>query len=86
MSEYLQIIDELNQELYEKLGETDWEFSYSTNGYVHIIKFGEIVIWNSEDDEREWIEEKNDYEPMKPFLKRILAQGVYELKKIVDNL
>ncbi len=86
MSEYLQIINELNQELYEKLGEIGGEFSYSTNGYVHIIKFGEIMIWNSEMDEREWIEEKNDYEPMKPFLKRILAQEVYELKKIVDNL
>ncbi len=83
---YLEIINELNQELYEKVGEIGRDFSYSTNGYVDIVNFGEIMIWNSEMDEREWIEEKNDYEPMKPFLKRILAQEVYELEKIVDNL
>jgi len=79
---YLEIINDLNQELYEKVGEIGRDFSYSTNGYVDIVNFGEIMIWNSEMDEREWIEDKNDYEPLKPFLKRMLLQEIDKLIKV----
>ena len=81
MSEFLEAVDDLNQELYEKVGEIGAEFSYTTNGYCDIINFGEIMIWNSEMDEREWIEEKDDYEPLKPFLKRMLSQ---EIEKLIE--
>jgi len=77
---YLEIINELNQELYEKVGEIGRDFSYSTNGYVDIVNFGEIMIWNSEMDEREWIEDKNDYEPFKPFIKRMYNQEIEKLQ------
>jgi hypothetical protein len=45
------------------------------------VNFGEIMVYCSELDEREWIEEKNDYEPLKPFLKRMLSQ---EIDKLVE--
>ena len=77
---YLEIINELNQELYEKVGEIGRDFSYSTNGYVDFVNFGEIMIWNSEMDEREWIEENNDYEPLKPFIKRMYNQEIEKLQ------
>ena len=67
---YLEIINELNEEMYKEVGETDRVFYYSINGYVDVISFGEIDIWNSEMDDRVWIEEKNDYEPFMPFIKR----------------
>lgn len=77
---YLEIINELNQELYEKVSEIGRDFSYSTNGYVDFVNFGEIMIWNSEMDEREWIEENNDYEPLKPFIKRMYNQEIEKLQ------
>jgi len=77
---YLEIINELNQELYEKVGETDRDFSYTTNGYVNIVNFGEIMIWSSETDERKWIEYKNDYEPFKPFIKRMYNREIEKLQ------
>ena len=82
MNEFLEAVNDLNQELYEKVGEIGAEFSYTANGYFDIINFGEIMIWNSELDEREWIEEKNDYEPLKPFLKRMLSQEVDKLVEV----
>jgi hypothetical protein len=77
---YLEIINELNEELYENVDELDRDFNYCTNGAVHIVNFGEIMIWNSEMNEREWIEEKNDYEPFKPFIRRMYNQEIEKLQ------
>jgi hypothetical protein len=29
------------------------------------------LLWNSEMEVREWVKEKNDYEPFEPFIKRV---------------
>lgn len=82
---YLKIINELNQELYEKVNNEierleGRDFNYSTNGCIDIINFGEIMIWNSGIDERKWIEKNNDYEPFKPFIKRIYNKEIEKLQ------
>ena len=64
------IINELNTTLFE-LGitvEGECEFEYSWNGYREQITFLGCTIWNSDSDNRVWIEKTNDYEPLKPFL------------------
>ena len=71
---YLKLVEELNQEIYDKHGETEEQFFYTTNWCVAVIGFGDIILWNSEDDRRKWIEKKNDYEPIKPFIKRELKK------------
>ena len=79
--DYLEIINELNEELYKKVGETtDRDFSYSTNGYFDIIKFGEIMIWNSEMDIIEWLEAENENESFKNFIKRMYNQEIEKLQ------
>lgn len=77
--ECIELINELNEELYDKHGEVEEHFFFTTNGFIDLIGFGDITIWNSEDDGRKWIEKNNDYEPMKPFIKR-------ELKKYLKKL
>jgi hypothetical protein len=67
---------------YVRFGETEVNFSYSTNGYVECILFGETMIWDSEMDDREWIEEKNDYEPFEPFIKRTFNTWVDKLHSL----
>jgi len=84
MNEFLEAVNDLNQELYEMFGDDyhyERQFNYTTDGYVDIVNFGEIMIWNSEDGERIWREESKDYEPLKPFLKRMLAQ---EIDKLIE--
>lgn len=75
---YFDELDELNDWL-ELCGETTRQFCWSTNGYVDLISFEETPIWNSEMDEREYIAEDDDYEPLVPFIKR-------EFNKWVDGL
>ena len=88
MNEFLEAVNDLNQEIYERFGDDyhyERQFNYTTDGFVDIVNFGEIMIWNSELDEREWIEEKNDYEPLKPFLKRMLLQEIDKLIEVKNT-
>ena len=71
---FIETANDLNQEIYEKHGETEDKFYYSTDGYVDVFGFGDIMLWNSEMEVREWIEEKNDYEPFEPFIRRIFNE------------
>lgn len=77
--DYLEVIYELNQELYDKHGDLENQFFYTANGYIDVIGFGDFILWHSEDDTREWIEEKNDYEPFKPFIKKLFNDYIDDL-------
>jgi hypothetical protein len=84
MKDLINAVETLNEEIYEVYGDDyhyEREYSYTTNGSVFLVHFGEILIHNSEDDDREWIEEKNEYEPAVPYLKRMLKR---ECNKIME--
>lgn len=72
--DYTELVRELNTELYERFGEVEKGFEYSTTGFVDAISFDGVLLWNSEMEVREWIEEKNDYEPFEPFIRRIFNE------------
>lgn len=67
--ELIDIVDDFNLIIFAK-DEDNYEpaFFYSTNGTTDTISFYGKVLWNSDDDDREWLEEIQDYEPLKPFL------------------
>jgi len=67
---YLDLVQELNYDLWEEFQEDFYQFSYSSNGTVDLIKFEGLVLWCSEDDDREFFEDINDYEPIKPFIQK----------------
>ena len=69
--EFLETVNELNYELIDKFGEVEEQFFYTTTGIIDIVGFGDIMLWNSEKDDRKFDEEVNNYEPFTPFLKRL---------------
>jgi hypothetical protein len=76
---YIEIINELNAELFEKFGEIGCDFTYETNSYVNFIKFNDSIIWCSSWDSREFIEEINDFEPLLPHIKKLFNEYVDKL-------
>jgi hypothetical protein len=76
------LVSDLNNELYEKNGETERKFYYSSDGYIDCIWFGTELLWDSDNDDREYIEENNDYEPLKPFIKRAFNNYVNKLNSL----
>ena len=69
------LVQELNQEIHESEQYTDQysEFTlleYRTNGYVELILFFGEQIWSSDDDDREYYEEIDEYESLDTYLRR----------------
>jgi len=86
--EVIKAIDELNEEFYEITKKDDdifLSFKYFVGGVIQ-IKFRNVVIWYSEDDDRKFDEDKNEYEPFKQFLKRKVISHLKEEKKFLEKL
>ena len=45
--DYTELVRELNTELYERFGEVEKGFEYSTTGFVDAISFDGVLLWNS---------------------------------------
>jgi len=64
------LVEDINFKMYEIFGEDSYlyELSIETNSTSSIIKYLGFVIWSSEDDEREYLEDKDEYEDLEIFL------------------
>lgn len=89
IQELLQAVENINTDLYKQLGDDTayilWVTLEPAAGYQCIEWMGD-TIWHSEDDNREYIEDydefKGDYEPIEPFLRKKVMEVVNEMKKI----
>jgi len=81
--EIIEIVEKINGEVFEHLerfGLTYPFFELRTDGFSIIIIFmGYHRIWFSDEDEREFDEDKNEYEPLERYLRR-------EAQKIIDQI
>ena len=70
----IEVVDALNDLIWgvdaEHKENFDMSFSYHYNTICERIMFEDIVLWCSENDEREFIEEINDYEDLLQFCKK----------------
>ena len=80
------IICILNQELFEQVEKfylnTGICFSLETNGFCTSVIFADFSIWCSENDERKYIEEIEEYEPLEDFIRRETQKIINELSKV----
>lgn len=75
----LGVTEDLNHKLFNYMGEkfqseNGWIFEYSSDGFSESISFNGTNIWCSENEEREWIEENNDYENLEQFIMNKLTK------------
>lgn len=70
------------------VGCMDSESKYSmpvlltTDGTSLLIEICGTQIWNDDEDDREFSEEKNEYEPLEPFLRKKINEELELIKKI----
>src|ERR1044072_345831 len=72
--EAIEAVEKFNEKVEEVLGNerwfsADWSMTMETNGTQSLIRFMGVVLWNSEDDERE-----SEDEPLLRFLERKFKQ------------
>ncbi len=84
--DYVQIINNLNDHLEKIDDKTSSCFSYKTNGYQTLIMFDDNILYNDDWDERFFDEDKNDYEPLEPFIKKEFNKYLDDLNKFRFNV
>ncbi len=82
--EALKAVESINQEIYdffeEKYGATFPLLNLETDGFAFVITFmGNYQLWFSEEDERDFDEVKDEYEPFEPYLRR-------ETQKMINKI
>ncbi|KKM03014.1 hypothetical protein LCGC14_1778760 [marine sediment metagenome] len=82
--EILHAVESINQDIYEffeeKYGETFPILELQTDGFGFVITFmGNYQLWSSENDERDFDEVKDEYEPFEPYLRR-------ETQKMINKI
>ena len=90
MKKALQTVENINREIYEILGDTDFycNIELITNGDGISIKFGEYCLWCSSDDERPWHEGGDipigqEYQdPLEDFVRKELKDFLKVLRKL----
>lgn len=69
-------------------------FTYESAGYYCWIKFGDEILWDSENEPRKWIEETDDYEDLTTFIKKeynryvntLMKFKFYDVERDIKNL
>ena len=77
------IVYNINSELFEISEDFCVEYGvglqFNTDGYASVITFMDFELWSTENDERTYFEEIDDYEPLAPFVRR-------KFNELIDNL
>lgn len=84
INDLIKVVDELNELLPEG---TVHYFGLVYASYWTAITFGEIQLWCSENDDREFNEDENDWEPLLPYLKKQfckIGNEVLMLNKLIN--
>lgn len=84
--EIIDAVRELNAEIYDRTKLEYVGFKANTDGMTFGVEFVGICIWNDDDDERAFDEEKNEYEPLVPFLRRRAIEEIAKLSSIWENV
>lgn len=84
--EIIDVVEELN-ELCVCAEDTSEEFYWTlkSTGTCSIIEYVGVTMWCSEEDEREFNEEKNEYEPLIDYLIRAQNRLIENLSKLRIN-
>jgi hypothetical protein len=85
-SEALKTVENINlSDSYEKLGEKVYDelefLTYHSDGIIERIKFLGKTIWDSENNDRKFNEDENEWEPLEPYIREIMIKKLEFLNK-----
>lgn len=76
-------VSSIGQDIFNSTNEVEYfNITIKSNGFVQIVEFIGIQLWNSEDDLREDINDNGDKEPLEQYLRRTLREELSKLAMI----
>ncbi len=84
MQEIYKVIGNIQEDMIKQTDNSDYGYSIvmNSNGSEIFIKFFDCFIWRSDEDEREFDDEINEYEDLETFLRTEIQMIIDELKNI----
>ena len=78
----IEIVSNINYDLNsDDLIDGEYQLKYSYT-YCQTIDFLGIRIWDDENEPRQWIEDKDDYEPLEQFLRNRIKNTIQSISNI----
>lgn len=90
-SELYKAVQSINYDILEhdedcKKGYYEYLLQFESDGCSDAVKFLGNIIYNDDDNDREWHEETNSYEPFQPYLLRKMSKEISKIKEIESLL
>lgn len=85
VNELIEVVNKLNDKIFNDLN-NDSIFELHYSDYYCSIFLDEFFIWSSEEEEREFNDELNEYEDLYLFCIKKIKNIISKYKKIVNNL
>jgi len=80
------VVSSINEELFELTNEDEIELWYESNGNRVIVKFYGIRLWDSDNDDREYLgEEIDEYEDLGNYIRKEFNRISTKLPKIGEK-
>ncbi len=76
-------VNSIEQDIFEQTNGVEYfNISVRSNGFVQIVSFIGIELWNSDDDMRKYINDDEECEPIEVFLRRTIMEELEKLQLI----
>ena len=86
LQEVFGIVNDINADIYEANEDIVEEYGIYleilTNGDTIIVQYLGCIIWNSENDERDFINEKDEYEDLNGFIRKSINNLTESICKV----
>jgi len=80
------IVNDAIREAYGEPEEAAMLLTFSSDGVVSWVEFLGATVWHSENEERDFDEAKDEWEPMRPFLLKAMTKQVKLADDMIQNL
>jgi len=86
INELAEIVGTLNEEIAEQMEQLNSVLTLQVvliiDGTDASVRFLDIILWYSDDEERNFNEETDSYEPMGPYLRKRLNEEITKISKL----
>ena len=75
-------VSNINMDLQEDEKEDEIYLEIHTNGFCIVVKFLGEQIWSSENEDRNFDDDANEWEPLEPFLRKKCKDLIIKISKL----
>ena len=79
----IKAVERINEDIFERTSIEYMFLTYSTNGYGQHVDFGDVRLWDDDQDTRVYEEATDEYESIEDCLRRCFADEVEKINSLI---